>query len=220
MTSFQSTCPARGTTAHCTECWTAHNYFNPRAPRGARLRVIKRQSKAGNFNPRAPRGARQKGRSARTWSAGISIHVPREGHDKSIRHIGNCKLISIHVPREGHDGQRPKKPCRAGRISIHVPREGHDLDMPLWVSIDQISIHVPREGHDCHSPTTSAAQYYFNPRAPRGARLAVMMDEEAAGIFQSTCPARGTTVTDLISDLRKIISIHVPREGHDLLTHF
>ena len=79
----------------------------------------------------------------------------------------------------------------------------------------EISIHVPREGHDHGLPQAVQHYYNFNPRAPRGARLTVMIDEEAAGIFQSTCPARGTTVTDLISDLRKIISIHVPREGHD-----
>ena len=35
-------------------------------------------------------------------------------------------------------------------------------------------------------------------------------------IFQSTCPARGTTIGDLSSASQLSISIHVPREGHDL----
>ena len=37
-------------------------------------------------------------------------------------------------------------------------------------------------------------------------------------IFQSTCPARGTTIGDLSSASQLSISIHVPREGHDLFT--
>ena len=34
-------------------------------------------------------------------------------------------------------------------------------------------------------------------------------------IFQSTCPARGTTAHQARVRLRRVISIHVPREGHD-----
>ena len=33
--------------------------------------------------------------------------------------------------------------------------------------------------------------------------------------FQSTCPARGTTENDFIVVIGVLISIHVPREGHD-----
>ena len=34
-------------------------------------------------------------------------------------------------------------------------------------------------------------------------------------VFQSTCPARGTTYTNNEVDDQHDISIHVPREGHD-----
>ena len=33
--------------------------------------------------------------------------------------------------------------------------------------------------------------------------------------FQSTCPARGTTVKEVARAGVGVISIHVPREGHD-----
>ena len=57
-------------------------YISIHVPReGHDVRVVKRQSKAGNFNPRAPRGARQFDYIANLMSGEISIHVPREGHD-------------------------------------------------------------------------------------------------------------------------------------------
>ena len=102
---FQSTCPARGTTARPPLVRGPQNHFNPRAPRGAR-RVD----------------------AAVFWADHISIHVPREGHDVfSCGCIGQPYAISIHVPREGHDARpRSAAPYRR-RISIHVPREGHDI---------------------------------------------------------------------------------------------
>ena len=36
--------------------------------------------------------------------------------------------------------------------------------------------------------------------------------------FLSTCPARGTTFRRNAIIVRSLISIHVPREGHDLVT--
>ena len=125
----------------------------------------------------------------------ISIHVPREGHDVSNSASIFRKSISIHVPREGHDqppllccrplpyfnpraprGARLKDEVNANNvetISIHVPREGHDcIYLFKSILIDNISIHVPREGHD-----RALSAIYIMLR-----------------IFQSTCPARGTTV--------------------------
>ena len=76
-----------------------------------------------------------------------------------------------------------------------MPREGHDHVGRLGRRKGlAISIHVPREGHD------SALL-----RALRSSRS-----------FQSTCPARGTTIICVIIYVSGGISIHVPREGHDV----
>ena len=56
-----------------------------------------------------------------------------------------------------------------------------------------ISIHVPREGHDNKHFTITIG----------------------ANVFQSTCPARGTTKRISLFSANSAISIHVPREGHD-----
>ena len=60
-------------------------------------------------------------------------------------------------------------------ISIHVPREGHDYyPSKSFDQVSRISIHVPREGHD----------------------TAVKDVVLGAPVFQSTCPARGTTANN------------------------
>ena len=101
------------------------------------------------FNPRAPRGARPHGGNWIITDAGISIHAPREGRDLKAVIFVHTINISIHAPREGRDhpaigrrsGQRvfqSTRPARGAteiirctdfnqRISIHAPREGRDL---------------------------------------------------------------------------------------------
>ena len=56
----------------------------------------------------------------------------------------------------------------------------------------------------------------FNPRSPRGERLAVT-DQVSHGqrIFQSTLPARGATAGGRLQRPGGRISIHAPREGSD-----
>ena len=167
----------------------------------------------------------------------ISIHVPREGHDglqfcdfvlcefqstcpargttspanwydtrfiyfnpraprgaRPLPHIrsSTAHKISIHVPREGHD-DATKRSVELVAISIHVPREGHDSFNERYFNDFTISIHVPREGHDRQSRRKTIA----------------------FSVFQSTCPARGTTKVAAAARRPRNISIHVPREGHD-----
>ena len=145
--------------------------------------------------------------------------MPREGHDVVLIMPANGPIISIHVPREGHDAYSSSLSVSGVHISIHVPREGHDMllcgDMR---SRSTISIHVPREGHDSTPRHSTAMTTNFNPRAPRGARLANYQQALCIyELFQSTCPARGTTLFAAHQVCNVGISIHVPREGHDSL---
>ena len=126
--------------------------------------------------------------------------------------------ISIHVPREGHDLTESCTRLPLISISIHVPREGHDLRRQCTRGVGRrISIHVPREGHDLLQRPRRQSGRNFNPRAPRGARPSAALYPFLAGdisihvpreghdqsiailrivlqVFQSTCPARGTTL--------------------------
>ena len=56
-----------------------------------------------NFNPRPPRGGRLKLALLSQASGYISIHAPREGGDRRVGVIGSYAGISIHAPREGGD---------------------------------------------------------------------------------------------------------------------
>ena len=60
-------------------------------------------------------------------------------------------------------------------------------------NIQTISIHAPREGRDDSLWSLCWLSSYFNPRAPRGARLTTIMAEFDMRAFQSTRPARGAT---------------------------
>ena len=97
------------------------------------------------------------------------------------------------MPRAGHDGVevdpdesrilfQPTCPVRGTTdqldvvhendvISTHVPRAGHDIGIKVLNPFTGISTHVPRAGHDNNDNKYGA---YF-------------------GIFQPTCPVRGTT---------------------------
>ena len=57
-----------------------------------------------------------------------------------------------------------------------------------------ISIHAPREGRDIIRTIFTPNIPYFNPRAPRGARLTPRGQRSESLRFQSTRPARGATV--------------------------
>ena len=152
-----------------------------------------------------------------TLQCRISIHVPREGHDQdSGGNSGGFFGFQSTCPARGTT-RGAAFPQRVRRISIHVPREGHDRGgICLKCQGRGISIHVPREGHDPHPQRLLPVKNHFNPRAPRGARLYLSKSVAYRKLFQSTCPARGTTGRGRLwrAD-RKSISIHVPREGHD-----
>ena len=78
-----------------------------------------------------------------------------------------------------------------------------------------ISIHVPRTGHDRADTKALCEWFDFNPRAPYGARRPCGGRRRCRSRFQSTCPVRGTTRCIRVTHDIIIISIHVPRTGHD-----
>ena len=148
----------------------------------------------GEFQSTRPvRGATKRRAAARLVEV-ISIHAPRAGRDRrSLR----C--------REARQNFNPRAPCGARRdmigqtdpaelISIHAPRAGRDYLEGAYDSNREISIHAPRAGRDFLGCGYSEGGYYFNPRAPCGARQSTKIFKEEFVIFQSTRPVRGATV--------------------------
>ena len=100
--SFQSTCPARGTTQSTDLLNQFISDFNPRAPRGARLDLRMPTTRAHNFNPRAPRGARpySRGRSApQGWY--FNPRAPRGARQFSSRSASDALRFQSTCPARG-----------------------------------------------------------------------------------------------------------------------
>ena len=175
INKFQSTRPMRGATLSKASGSSTPNYFNPRAPCGARrakrkLLLIPRRY----FNPRAPCGARLLGSILAANTQIISIHAPHAGRDGSYSHNHGAQHISIYAPREGRDPRmsaasircskfqstRPARgaTCLMGRIGRDLelfqstrPARGATMADALNRINECISIHAPREGRDVRS---------------------------------------------------------------------
>ena len=78
---FQSTPPAWGATPAAAQKTSSPSHFNPRPPRGGRLRCPSSKHHHGHFNPRPPRGGRRRADRGLEVFCAISIHAPREGGD-------------------------------------------------------------------------------------------------------------------------------------------
>ena len=175
MLQFQSTRPLRGATA-----W-----------RKAQAR------RTGNFNPRAPCGARlSASRRLLPASAGISIHAPLAGRDGSTQTTGGSRYISIHAPLAGRDDSGSiVLGGKVNIISIHAPLAGRDEAAVLYL-FRQSAFQSTRPLRGATVCRVSHCGWicYFNPRAPCGARPAlVQMRTRHVFEFQSTRPLRGAT---------------------------
>ena len=80
-----------------------------------------------------------------------------------------------------------------------------------------ISIHAPRVGSDNTRLLVGIAHDNFNPRSPCGERQGGIAMAVELTAFQSTLPVWGATVRSGRANDHRLISIHAPRVGSDLL---
>ena len=212
---FQSTLPARGATVKvlrvsALDLISIHapregsdslmdmhhyhaNYFNPRSPRGERLKRFCKKSLIFLFQSTLPaRGATPVTKLC-TRKVLISIHAPREGSDEQKNVLHGVPYISIHAPREGSDLDILTVSANPYEFQSTLPARGATIDAFFAVLGWHISIHAPREGSDLYDVGGLAFLVYFNPRSPRGERPYLSDDGKKELRFQSTLPARGAT---------------------------
>ena len=214
-------------------------YFNPRTPRGVRLKATFCPAATCYFNPRTPRGVRLKTAVlCGVYQKFQSTH-PARGATALLLGLFLCSSdFNPRTPR----GVRRLTAYPAHRldvISIHAPREGCDLNASTRLSGDlAISIHAPREGCDPVSRVIVTEHAYFNPRTPRGVRLFVVGQHVPLTIISIHAPREGCDISQNIPachtnhfnprtprGVRPLhqwcinrpakISIHAPREGCD-----
>ena len=168
-----------------------------------------------HFNPRAPRGARQKTTEFTYNPIEFQSTCPARGTTcNALKCVLYCSHFNPRAPR----GARPFPDldvATSGEFQSTCPARGTTQYSPVLPGLHLISIHVPREGHDQRPKKRCRAGRDFNPRAPRGARLAAPIAYFAESNISIHVPREG-------HDLRRgeicpphRISIHVPREGHD-----
>ena len=146
------------------------------------------------FNPRAPYGARP----------AIPCSPPPGVLFQSTRPIRGATVTQgLQVA--------------AVRISIHAPHTGRDIQGgQLLQGCVRISIHAPHTGRDVFYGRSAYQSWYFNPRAPYGARLVERLASAPDAQFQSTRPIRGATRAGVRHAQHGAISIHAPHTGRDM----
>ena len=80
--------------------------------------------------------------------------------------------ISIHAPREGSDCVASSSVMYLCPFQSTLPARGATNGATATDPAGVISIHAPREGSDGNSGSNWLSTYNFNPRSPRGERLA------------------------------------------------
>ena len=123
-------------------------YFNPRFPRGKRLKVSKPFPKAANFNPRFPRGKRRVAYKQidGEWKFQSTLPAGEATYAKDSPD-GNY-TISIHASRGGSDSMSGLMAARNRYFNPRFPRgKRHVLAVDL-IDSSIISIHASRGGSD------------------------------------------------------------------------
>ena len=174
------------------------SHFNPRTPRGVRLRQRRRSDRAGH----------------------ISIHAPLAGCDAVNNSQQRNREISIHAPLAGCDDRGS---CNSGSRRYFNPRTplaGCDFSLLLGGLGFHISIHTPLAGCDPtvgSAPTTPSP---FQSTHPLRGATPVSVTPGLLMRFQSTHPSRGATGCNGIKVTNILISIHAPLARCDVHSLF
>ena len=208
--------PRVGRDVNSAESLRAPFNFNPRAPCGARLCAALVIRARHRISIHAPRVGRDLYFVHDLHYGSISIHAPRVGRDGRL--MATARLIKHFNPRapcgarqeaqpspRPHHDFNPRAPCGARRyillcgylgelISIHAPRVGRDPTSRKQQRKQQrFQSTRPVWGATSTAYGTGRNIYYFNPRAPCGARPASISYIRPSVLFQSTRPVWGAT---------------------------
>ena len=143
-------------------------HFNPRSPRGERLRPPAAPAPPAGFQSTLPAGGATRQADRQQQASLISIHAPRGGSDTIM---GIFRIDCLHFNPRSPRGERPPNlscirfapifqstlpaggatkmswaASRLKNISIHAPRGGSDKPCDQIASKEGISIHAPRGG--------------------------------------------------------------------------
>ena len=207
---FQSTRPARGATFPAAGFATERLFQSTRPARGATHSDFDQRLTPVSFNPRAPRGARRRRLRRHPRRKRVSIHAPRAGRDPTPgRPPGSLRCFNPRAPRGARRCTAPGRSscCRFNPRAPRGARRGADQSEP---QLQKVSIHAPRAGRDNASRAESTGPLFQSTRPARGATPPRSPPAPPLE-FQSTRPARGATLLLPLLHPRAGVSIHAPR---------
>ena len=167
---FQSTPPARGATLFLQPRQPLPVDFNPRPPRGGRLRGHYVVHLLSVFNPRPPRGGRLRPTPCASLYTSFQSTPPARGATLSV-------ILTTPAPAFQSTPPRGGRPSRI--LKINSPNGYFNPR--------------PREGGDAEGAGGTRSVSDFNPRPREGGDLVCGLAAHTSQRFQSTPPARGAT---------------------------
>ena len=126
LTKFQSTLPTWGATTRAHSSSFAQPSFNPRSPRGERLRSSTFMLAIVCFNPRSPRGERPLTLLRRKLPLSFNPRSPRGERPDNQVYDQQTDQVSIHAPHVGSDYRTMLVDRKIRFVSIHAPHVGSD----------------------------------------------------------------------------------------------
>ena len=212
--------------------------FNPRLPRGRRLKVNPSLLTSLHFNPRLPRGRRPSARRGGRAPSGISIHASlaggdsHAGFDLSNHHYFNPRLprgrrlLLALVKSLGSVFQStpPSREATSYFLEIsfgmlyfnpRLPRGRRPVYACIVAGSDAFQSTPPSREATASAFARSSRSCYFNPRLPRGRRRWIWLLRICIRLFQSTPPSREATVARGYTRRSCRISIHASLAGGD-----
>ena len=217
--TFQSTRPIRGATLIIPRVLFPVKNFNPRAPYGARQKVLCREGgvvlisihaphtgrdrscrrahiRTRYFNPRAPYGARQILALAAALASQFQSTRPIRGATWLDQNQHNAERN--FNPRAPYGARLSGRPCVRHKPGNFNPRAPYGARLEMQdrcARYAEISIHAPHTGHDKLVDKGRAAKAKFQSTRPIRGTTFVLPGGDSPEPFQSTRPIRGTTLS-------------------------
>ena len=144
--------------------------------------------------------------------------LPARGATQVVQHGVVLLGISIHAPREGSD------PGKAGRhhcgtdFNPRSPRGERPFRLCLFQAPIAFQSTLPARGATTAHFGVLNFSPYFNPRSPRGERRNLICAALIQYNFNPRSPRGERLGNTLVGQSTRMISIHAPREGSDMIS--
>ena len=238
---FQSTRPMRGATCSISARCSGVDVSIHAPHAGRDCSCLTRSASTACFNPRAPCGARPRVLCAEIVKHKFQSTRPMRGATPRENESDCGFEVSIHAPHAGRDARQmpmrprffsfnPRAPCGARLLPSAIgfasemfqstrpmrgatflnatsecrkvfqstrPMRGATFRRARYGRLCHVSIHAPHAGRDRQGGADTGRHRCFNPRAPCGARPSLNELLWCRAGFQSTRPMRGATLTYL-----------------------